>query len=55
MGCPPVCGDNPRGLACGLSDIQVDNHSLTILYHTCTNVDIVHHELFRAKVGKGVL
>ena len=25
MGCPPVCGDNPRALASGLSYVQVDN------------------------------
>ena len=25
MGCPPVCGDNPRALASGLSHVQVDN------------------------------
>ena len=24
MGCPPVCGDNPRALASGLSCVQVD-------------------------------
>ena len=24
MGCPPVRGDNPRALASGLSDVQVD-------------------------------
>ena len=33
MGCPPVRGDNPRALACGLSYVQVDKHGLTILYH----------------------
>ena len=33
MGCPPVRGDNPRALASGLSYVQVDNHSITILYH----------------------
>ena len=25
MGCPPVCVDNPRALASGLSYVQVDN------------------------------
>ena len=25
MGCPPVRGDNPRALASGLSNVQVDN------------------------------
>ena len=33
MGCPPVCGDNPRALASGLSYVQVDKHGITILYH----------------------
>ena len=52
MVCLPVCGDNPRALASGLSYVQVDKHGLTILYHLhqcrpCTE------RLFRAKVGKG--
>ena len=25
MGCPPILGDNPRDLASGLSNVQVDN------------------------------
>ena len=33
MGCPPVRGDNPRAIASGLSYVQVDKHSITILYH----------------------
>ena len=33
MGCPPVCGDNPRALASGLSYAQVERHGITILYH----------------------
>ena len=45
MGCPPVRGDNPRGLASGLSYVQVDKHGITILYHLhqcrpCTSSDI---------------
>ena len=52
MGCPPVCGDNPRALASGLSYIQVDKHGITIIYHLLS-VDLAHHEIFRAKVGKG--
>ena len=47
MGCPPVRGDNPRALASGISYVQVDKHGITILYH------IAHHEILRAKVGKG--
>ena len=33
MGCPHVCGDNPRALASGLSYVQVDKHGITIVYH----------------------
>ena len=45
MGCPPVCRDNPRSLASGLSYVQVDKHGITILYHLhqcipCTSRDI---------------
>ena len=54
MGCPPVRGDNPRDLASGLSYVQVDKHGITILYHLSNiSVDLVHHEMYRAKVGKG--
>ena len=52
IGCPPVRGDNPRALARGLSYVQVDNHGITSLY-TYISVDLAHHEIFRAKVGKG--
>ena len=49
---PPVCGDNPRALASELYYVQVDKHGITILYqlHQCR---YLHHEIFRAKVGKG--
>ena len=45
MGCPPVCRDNPRASASGLSYVQVDKHGITILYHLhqcrpCTARDI---------------
>ena len=45
MGCPPVCGDNPRALASGLSPVQVDKQGIAILYHLhqckpCTSRDI---------------
>ena len=33
MVCLPVCADNPRALASGLSHVHVDNHEKTILYH----------------------
>ena len=52
MGCPPVRGDNPRALASGLSNAQVDKHGLTILYHL-QQCNLAHNEPFRAKVGKG--
>ena len=44
-GCPPVCGDNPRAIASGLSYVQVAKHAITILYHLhqcrpCTLRDI---------------
>ena len=46
MGCPPVRG---------LSYVQVDKHGINILYHlhhTYISVNLTHHEIFRAKVGK---
>ena len=52
MGYPPVCGDNPRALASGLSYVQVDKHGITILYHYIS-VNLAHDEIFQAKVGKG--
>ena len=52
MGCPPVRGDNPRALASGLSYVLVDKHGLTILY-TYISVDLAHHVIFCAEVGKG--
>ena len=55
MACPPVRGDNPRALASGLSYVQMDKQGITILYHLhkWISVDLVHHEIFHAKVGKG--
>ena len=52
MVCPPVRGDNPRALASGLSYFQVGKHGITI-YTTYISVDLAHHEIFPAKVGKG--
>ena len=55
MGCPPERGDNPRALASGLSCVQVD-YIVQLSYTTYMSVhvvDIAHHEIFRAKVGKG--
>ena len=41
-----------RALASGLSYVQVNKHGITI-YTTYISVDLAHHEIFRAKVGKG--
>ena len=49
MVCLPVCGDNPRALASGLSPVHADNHGTTILCHHIS-VDIAHYEIFRVKV-----
>ena len=52
MACSPVCGDNPRASASGLSYVQGDKHGK--LFHTThTTVGLAHHETFGAKVGKG--
>ena len=45
MGCPPVRGES-TSFGEWLSDVQVDEHGITILYN-------LHHEIFHAKVGKG--
>ena len=50
IGCPSVRGDNPRALASGLSYVQVDKHGINTTY---ISVELAHHEIFRAKVGKG--
>ena len=52
MGCPRVRIDNPLALASGLSYVHVDKHGITI-YTTYISVDLAHHEIIRAKVGKG--
>ena len=51
MGCSPVRGDNPRALASGLSYVQVDKHG-NYFYTTYIRIDLAHHDIFRAKVGK---
>ena len=45
MGCLPVHGDNLRTLA-------MDTNGIAIIHHL-HNADLAHHEIFRAKVGKG--
>ena len=52
MGWSPVRGDNSRALESGISYVQVDKHGITI-YTTYFSVDLAHHEIFCAKVGKG--
>ena len=52
VGCPPVCGDNRRALASGLSYVQMDKHGITI-DTTYISVDLTHHEIYGAKVFKG--
>ena len=52
MVCPPVHGVNPRALASGLSYVQVDKHD-KLFYTTHISVDLAHHEIIHAKVGKG--
>ena len=51
MACPPVRGDNPRALTSGLSYVQVDKRGITT-FTTCVSVNLAHHEIFLAKVGK---
>ena len=51
MACPTVRGDNPRALASGLSYVQGDKRDITI-YTTNISVDLSHHEIVCAKVGK---
>ena len=64
MGFPPVREDNPRALASGLSYVQADNpgHASGLSYEQADNpwnnyylyhLDLAHHAIFRAKVGKG--
>ena len=33
MVCPPVRGDNPRALACGLSPVHVDKPGIIMVNH----------------------
>ena len=50
--CPSVRGDNPRALASGSANVQVYKHGIAI-NTTYIVVDLAHHEIVRAKVGKG--
>ena len=51
MTCLPVRGDTPSALTSGLSYV-VDKHFITI-FTTYISVDPAHHEIVRAKFGKG--
>ena len=53
MGCPLVHGDNSQALASGLSNVQMDKHGITILYHLHQCRQLAHHEIVCAKVGIG--
>ena len=55
IGYSHVRGDNPRALAKWLSYVQVDKHGIIILYHLHQCRRLVHHEIFRSKIGKGVI
>ena len=50
MGCPHV--DIPRALASGLSYVKVDEPGI-LFYITYISVEVAHHEIFCANVGKG--
>ena len=52
MLCLPLSGDNPQALVSGSSNVQVDKDGTTT-YATYISVDIAHHEISRAKCGKG--
>ena len=52
MGCPPVSGDNPRALASDYLTYRRTN-MVELFYTTYISVDLVQHETFRSKVGKG--
>ena len=52
VGCPSVRGDNPRALASGSANVQVYKHGKA-MNTTYIVVDLAHHEIVRAKVGKG--
>ena len=52
MGCPPERGDNTRALASELSYVKLDKNGMTI-YTIYISVDLAHHDIFRAKIGKG--
>ena len=44
MACPPVREYNPRSLASGLYNVQVDKHGIN-MYTTYIGVDLTHLEI----------
>ena len=54
MGCPPahVRGDNPRALGSGSSYVSRWTNMVQLFYTTYISVNLAHHEIFRARVGK---
>ena len=53
MGCPPVCEDNPRALASGLSYVQTDNPWYNS-YTTYISEDLAHMGYFVLKLVRVV-
>ena len=55
MGYPPVSSDNPRALVSGLSYVHWWTNMVKLFYTTYMyiSVDLAHHKIFCAKVGKG--
>ena len=54
MACPTVRGDNLQALTSGLLMYRWTNMVHLYLFYTIyISVDLAHHDLFRAKVGKG--
>ena len=52
MGCPPVREDNPRAIA--IYTLMYRWTNMVLLFHTIyTSIDLAHHEIFCAKIGKG--
>ena len=53
LGCLPVRGDNPHALASGLSPRTGRQLWHSYFIPPYISVDLAHHKIFHAKVGKG--
>ena len=53
MACPPVRGDNPRALSEWTILRTGEKSKYNFFYTTYISVDLAHHVILRAKVGKG--